>query len=174
MGIGLGCGLAGEPRSERPLHRGVRGLSDLSELIAGGFQRVGRWELDPDGWLQFIGDAPAEPGVYAIIVSGEVRYVGCAQQGVHRRFRKYGNPNNKGAVAIRLRAYITEALTSGAEVTVFAMTVAADPIRWNGLPLDLIAGLEEGLIRDKCPDWNRRGTVVMRKSAALNGARTQS
>jgi excinuclease UvrABC nuclease subunit len=133
-------------------------ISDpLMRLIDGGFREVGAWELHPFLQVQFIGKAPIEPGIYAFTENGEVRYVGSAQKGIHRRFCKYTNPNNTGKVAVRIRAKITKALISKSQVRAFAVVIGADPTSWNALPINIIAGLEEGLIRQLRPSWNLRG-----------------
>jgi hypothetical protein len=72
---------------------------------------------------------------------------------------------NRGVVATRVRAKITEALNLGAHVRVLFVVCA--PISWRGLPIDPIAGLEEGLIRNLQPPWNIRGLASLRKRAAL-------
>jgi hypothetical protein len=82
-------------------------------------------------------------------------YVGSAQRGLRNRLRKYDNIRNKGGVATRLRERITEELRKGADVRV--LTAIVSPISWQGLPIDPIAGLEEGLIRELQPIWNIRG-----------------
>src|SRR5271157_5108225 len=78
------------------------------------------------------------------------------------RLRKYDNPRNNGVVAVRGRECIAKALKSDAEVRVFTTAVPTS-IPWNGLPIDLIAGLEEGLIRKLQPRWNVRGLSALRK-----------
>lgn len=135
-------------------------------LCAAGFARVGRWVLNTEGQPTLEGQLPIEAGVYALVVDEEICYVGCAQRGVRRRFRKYRNPRNTGTVAVRLRVCIVDALRAGAEVTVFA--VRPEPASWNGLPTDTIAGLEEGLIRHLQPSWNVRGLAGIRKAAAAH------
>jgi hypothetical protein len=46
-------------------------------------------------------------------------------------------------------------LAEGHEVEVF--TIVPPRITLHGLPIDVVAGLEEGLIRSWRPIWNRRG-----------------
>src|SRR5262249_8310235 len=93
-----------------------------SWLETAGFWTVGYWELDPLGGLYFGNQIPSDPGVYAVIENGEVRYVGSAQGGLHRRFLKYRSSTNKGKVALRLREHIAQALKNGSEVGVMLAT----------------------------------------------------
>ena len=137
----------------------------IAELVAGGFKDTGHWYLDSEGHIRFDGQVPLEPGVYAFTLNGEVCYIGSAQRGLRRRFRKYENANNKGAVAVRIRGCIADALEKNADVRVFARVCrGCDRLLWNELPIDLIAGLEEGLIRSLDPGWNNRGLAALRMS----------
>ena len=56
-----------------------------------------------------------------------------------------------------IKTLIRKALKSGSEVTVLTI-VSLKPIRWRGLPVDLITGLEAGLTRELQPKtkWNLR------------------
>jgi hypothetical protein len=135
----------------------------MNRLIAGGFALTGRWELNAP-FVRLIGKPPVQPGVYAYAVDGIVHYVGSAQGGLAKRLRQY-------EYRMRLRAttrrgQITEALKSGLEVAVLTI-VFPEPLRWNGLPVDLIAGLEEGLIREWQPLWNVRGLGALRKAKPM-------
>ena len=44
-------------------------------------------------------------------------------------------------------------------------------LRRRGLPVDPIAGLEEGLIREMQPKWNKRGLGAIRKKATSKSPR---
>jgi hypothetical protein len=126
-------------------------------LEEAGFGQAGNWRLDPRLGVRLDGDVPRSAGVYAIAVAGEVRYVGAAQRGLHKRFQKYRNPNSTGGVAVRLRSLIEEALQDNdVSVLVFVPAETTEQSR-IGLPLNVIAGLEEGLIQEFRPLWNRRG-----------------
>jgi hypothetical protein len=129
---------------------------ELAQLTAAGFVRFGYWQLDANSFPHIVGNFPPEPGVYVFVVDTEVRYVGSTLTGLRGRMHRYNRPNNKGSNVIYMRPFIRDALTSGAEVNVFATTMKS-PILWEGLQIDSIAGLEQGLIRACQPSWNRRG-----------------
>jgi hypothetical protein len=57
--------------------------------------------------------------------------------------------------ASRIRQEVLAVLADGREVEVF--TIVPPPETVNGLPVDMVLGLEEGLIRSWRPVWNRRG-----------------
>ncbi len=46
---------------------------------------------------------------------------------------------------------------AGDRVRLVFVTPPAVVYKWRGLPIDGIVGLEEGLIRELRPLWNRRG-----------------
>jgi hypothetical protein len=140
----------------------MNSLADIApntdQLLAGGFVRAGVWRRDDrTGSIRFEGDAPLpkEPGVYAYAVGGVVQYVGSAQRGLRRRLRHYEITKTL-RTAHRIRQEILTLLADGREVEVF--TIVPPPITLStGLPIDVVAGLEEGLIRSWRPIWNRRG-----------------
>lgn len=124
-------------------------------LEAGGFGRAGDWQLNKaQSRAVFCGEAPKEAGVYAFLVDGVIFYVGSAQIGIKRRLRRYVLADNK-RTSMRVRQAIEADLRIGRTVEVLA--IVPGPITSNGLPIDPILGLEEGLIRFVEPDWNLRG-----------------
>ncbi len=131
-------------------------------LTANGFSLSARWELQANSRVRLIGEPPKQPGVYAFAVDGEVCYVGKAKKGIAKRLRPYEIVKGKKRQGFRIKTLIRKALKSGSEVTLLT-SVNLKPIRWRGLPVDLILGLEEGLIRELQPKWNRRGRGALRK-----------
>ena len=124
-------------------------------LILGGFTHAGDWLLKPDSSrAEFHGSAPKEAGVYAYLVGGVISYVGSAQRGLKRRLRHYVLADNK-RTSMRVREAIEAKLKAGLKVEVF--TIVPAPMTHNGLPIDPVVGLEEGLIRFVKPEWNLRG-----------------
>jgi hypothetical protein len=126
----------------------------IAQLISAGFKESGVWRLDESARARFVGEAPIDPGVYAYVVDEDVCYVGSAQRGLRRRLRTYEITETM-RTAFRIRGLITEALETGAKVRV--LTAVPEAILWNGIPINSIAGIEEGLIRSLRPRWNIRG-----------------
>jgi hypothetical protein len=113
------------------------------------------------GSIRFDGEAalPREPGVYAYAVAGEVRYVGSAQRGLRRRLRHYEIAKTL-RTSHRIRQEILTLLSQ--EQVVEVLTIVPEPLLLkSGLPVDAVAGLEEGLIRSLRPAWNRRSMGVV-------------
>ncbi|MBB2185604.1 MAG: GIY-YIG nuclease family protein [Gluconacetobacter liquefaciens] len=131
----------------------------VDQLLAGGFVHIGVWQAGQSGLIAFLGikPVPRRPGVYAYAVGHEVLYVGSAQRGLHRRFRHYENSKNL-RTASRIREALLERLSHGTVVDVYVI-VPEDHLTLNDiLPVDPVAGLEEGLIRALKPKWNLRGS----------------
>jgi hypothetical protein len=127
------------------------------QLIRGGFVRAGAWHRDEaSASIRFVGEKPLprEAGVYAYAISGVVHYVGSAQRGLRNRLRHYEIAKTL-RTASRIRKEVLAVLADWREVDVF--TIVPPPETVNGLPVDMVLGLEEGLIRSWRPIWNRRG-----------------
>jgi hypothetical protein len=132
-------------------------ITRTEQLIKGGFVRAGVWHRDEaSGSIRFVGEKPLprEAGVYAYAVGGIVHYVGSAQRGLRNRLRHYEIAKTLRTVH-RIRQEVLTVLADGREVEVF--TIVPPPETVNGLPVDMVVGLEEGLIRSWRPVWNRRG-----------------
>jgi hypothetical protein len=117
---------------------------------------IGSWrKVDQDGAraLRLEGDPPRDPGVYAFVSDDSVMYVGSAQGGLRRRITRYAVTKTMRTSA-RVRGLILDCLLAETDVDVVTLTPPA--LNWGGLPVDLIAGVEEGLIRACRPPWNIR------------------
>ena len=132
-------------------------------LTASGFTLTARWKLGANSRLQLIDEPPKQPGVYAFAVDGEVCYVGSARKEIAKRVRIYEKDKKPPAWRATKQALIRKALKSGSEVTVLTLVILKPILRWKGLPVDLILGIEEGLIGELQPKWNRRGRDALRK-----------
>ncbi|TLU70636.1 GIY-YIG nuclease family protein [Lichenicoccus roseus] len=85
------------------------------------------------------------------MLNGRIVYVGKTGD-LRRRFENYrrGDKNR-----YRVKQLIQAALADGMTASVLLATPGAS--EWNGLPVDLVDGLEAGLIRAVRPEWNRVG-----------------
>ena len=125
----------------------------VDHLLAAGFERVAAWQLAGDA-IVILDVLRRAPAVYAFVVDGEIRYIGSASQHLPRRMREYASPGSL-KVAGRLNGFIVDELRLGRQVEILA--AFPEPGGWQGLPVDLVLGLEAGLIRELRPAWNRRG-----------------
>jgi hypothetical protein len=125
-------------------------------LLKGGFMHLGEWVPSDDGEFELSAQAPAAPGVYAFVVDGWVRYVGLTQTGLRTRMRHYRRGHVRQKTSARVKGLIKEALAEGKQVEVL-IAVPEEDSQWNGLPINIAAGLEAGLIRMIRPQWNILG-----------------
>ncbi|MCC3245435.1 GIY-YIG nuclease family protein [Methylocystis sp. WRRC1] len=136
-------------------HNG-QGLNGRALLLAAGFtcQGVCQQGASIDRML-ITGQSERKAGVYAYVVGDEVRYVGAAQRGLHARLKHYEN-TQRLRTAARIRAEVLKEIAAGQIVEVFTLVPPAEFL-WHGLPVNLVAGIEGGLIRALRPLWNVRG-----------------
>lgn len=122
-------------------------------LLDAGFHIAGRW-MNVNGDLAFEGDLPAAAGVYAFCDKDIAFYVGVATMGVAKRLYFYRKPAVTQTTSMRVKALLLEHLSSDSMDVLVAMAGLSE---WNGLPVDLNAGLELGLIKGHHLKWNKRG-----------------
>jgi hypothetical protein len=129
-------------------------MEGADRLVSGGFVRCGSFQLAGNE-PTFVGKAPTQPGVYAFTVRSEVVYIGAAQDGVQNRMASYIRHQARRSLSRPIHKLMTQAIQDVGQVEVLA--IIPEPIRWHDMPVDTIAGLEAGLIRELRPQWNRRG-----------------
>ena len=126
-----------------------------SKLLDAGFIRIGEWTSVSEEVFVLDTSAPREPGVYAFVVDGVIRYVGLTQRGIRGRMAHYVRGQIRQRTSARIKGRILEALAQGSRVEVLVAT--PEPTEWNGLPVLTAPGLEAGLIRLIRPEWNMQG-----------------
>lgn len=131
---------------------------DINVLIGAGFAHVATWRRDPAGGVSFQGQFPPCPGLYLFVEGEVIQYVGSASDGLHRRMGSYQRRQNGRPSPRPVHAALTASVMRGASIAVFVKVVAdSEQCEWNGLPLDILLGVEAALIKKLAPPWNRRG-----------------
>lgn len=132
----------------------VREETAIDILADAGFTLLGSWVVTETG-IGLSAKAPKDPGVYAFVVDGLVKYVGLTKMGFHRRMYSYSKPGSTQRTSQRINEIIGEHVGAGTVVEVY---IAVPPaLEWNGLPIHTAAGLEAGLIEMIQPPWNKMG-----------------
>ena len=146
----------------------------IGSLSQAGFVRSGVWQQAPLGIVtenkehSSRSNIPSNPGLYAFVVGKEIKYIGIAEKSLHVRLLgdyignqlKVRRGAKKRAVHMELFAALSRKETV-AVYTLMPKDAVGEPendIKWKGLPVHLLFGLEAGLIREFNPVWNCRGT----------------
>lgn len=124
-------------------------------LLDAGFRLLGEWVLLKDGEFELNVTAPVEAGVYAFVVDDVIMYIGLTQTGLRTRMGHYRRGHARQRTSARVKKLIAAALSGGKPVKVLIATPRTRD--WNGLPVNIAAGLETGLIRMIRPEWNVLG-----------------
>jgi hypothetical protein len=152
-----------KPRAARGSPPDLAGVTSQLEpsptvLTKAGFHLIGEWTPLSENAFQLSERAPLEPGVYAFVVDGVVRYIGLTQTGLHTRMGHYRRGHKGHRTSSRVKALILTCLAEGRPVQVLVATPG--PLDWNGLPVSTAAGLEAALIRAMRPEWNMLGARI--------------
>ena len=131
---------------------------DINVLIGAGFAHVATWRRDPASSVSLLGQFPSSPGLYLFVEGEVIQYVGSASDGLHRRMRNYQRRQNARNSPRPVHTSLSDALMRGASIAVFVKVVVdSEQCEWNGLPVDILLGVEAAIIKKINPSWNRRG-----------------
>lgn len=131
-----------------------------------GFVHIANWSYQGNGNnIQYdkcgsISDADyntiirTSSALYAFCVGGDIMYIGRTARSIQKRFVGYCNPGNGQATNARCNKKIRESIKNNNEVSVYVFTPATQ-LEWAGFSIDLAAALEDSLIREFRPQWNR-------------------
>ena len=127
-----------------------------------GFECTGVFSLGADNTIRLPHkDIPDLPGLYAFVVGGEIMYIGSSNGSrttLRKRMRSYARKQRQGSDSRPVHAAISGVLKDKLEVEIYTLKFDAQPLlSWQNLPVDLVLGLEAGLIMEINPPWNRRG-----------------
>jgi hypothetical protein len=127
----------------------------VSILKAAGFERLGTWITDAVSGIGLECNAPACKGVYAFVIADEAQYVGVTLRTLHERMGLYRRGDPSQSTNFNMRQRILDLIQSSGRVEIWIATPPDS--EWNGLPVDVTAGLEVALIRKYHLPWNRKG-----------------
>ena len=99
--------------------------------------------------------AKSANALYAFVSDDEVLYVGKTTQQLQKRLYGYQNPRTTQTTNVRGNKAIATALTAKKAIDVFVLPDTG-LLRIGGFHLNLAAGLEDSLINDLRPMWNKR------------------
>jgi hypothetical protein len=135
----------------------TRTYSSLQRLETIGFRQCGSWSLvAPEKIKATLTEHPQSANaLYAFVADGEVLYVGKTTQQLRKRLYGYQNPRATQTTNVRGNKAIATALTAKKKIDVFVLPDNG-LLKFGGFHLNLAAGLEDSLISDLRPVWNKR------------------
>ena len=126
-----------------------------ASLLKNGFVYGADWQSDGNGGIRLDRAAPSDPGVYVFVEEDQVVHVGTTRRMLADRMRDYRIGHAGQLTSARIKAALVSAMAGGKVLRVlFAAPGMTD---WNGLPVEIAAGLEAGLLARFQPGWNRKG-----------------
>lgn len=129
------------------------------KLKSYGFGQVGKWRLKKglkSGITFELHNFENERAIYAFVVNSKVKYIGVCQNSkthLKDRMKRYKYRTGDGANERNARK-IRNCLKRGEAVKIFALKPESS-LRYYGLAVDLIKGLENELIDKLHPEWNK-------------------
>ena len=130
----------------------------LLRLLEAGFRPVGQWRMVEGGPVcQLVSHGSSSDVLYAFVLDGDVMYVGKTAMPLSRRMYGYQKPGPTQRTNLANNRLISKALTAGRCVDVYAL-VADRELMHHGFRISLAAGLEDDLVRQLKPPWNKSGS----------------
>jgi hypothetical protein len=138
---------------------GKQYLDALGRLEEVGFKCVGRWRLSERG-INFASDhgVTEQNVLYAFVSGRQVLYVGKTRRPIAKRLYGYENPGKTQFTNVYCNEEICKLLAENKRVEVFVRH-AEKPSQIGSFAINEAAALEDAIIRDLDPPWNRVGRV---------------
>jgi hypothetical protein len=129
----------------------------LDRLIDMGFKRAGIWELNGDKIKYNLESCSDLKNVlYSFVCDNSVMYIGKTTQLLKKRMYGYQNPNLTQSTNIKGNKFITELVSSGKVVEIYALPDNG-LLHYGGFHVNIAAGLEDNLVSALKPVWNKMG-----------------
>lgn len=129
----------------------------LQRLEYIGFRAVGAWSLENGRVRCILTDCASAANIlYSFVVDGEVMYIGKTVRTLKERLYGYQNPGPTQSTNIKGNGLILEALQAGSRVSVYALPDNG-LLHYGGFHVNLAAGLEDSLVSNLKPAWNKAG-----------------
>ena len=128
-----------------------------NKLTAVGFKKVGRWKMGsarPEFKLD--SERSAYNVLYSFVSNDSILYIGKTTITLGERMYQYQRSGPSQRTNIRVNEAITKMIKSGSAVDIYALPDPGD-MEYKGFHLNLAAGLEDSLIRELKPSWNKTG-----------------
>ena len=129
----------------------------LGKLAAIGFRKVGEWKGNGAAITFSLQDCAGATNVLYAFVTGEaILYVGKTTMPLKRRMYGYQNPGPTQSTNIKANQLIRSVLEGSTRIEIYALPDNG-LLHFGQFHLNLAAGLEDSIIADLRPEWNRTG-----------------
>lgn len=129
-------------------------ISTLKKL---GFRWVGCWKMGDERPEYELDEEKTTYNILYSFVSGnEILYIGKTTIALRDRMYQYQRPGPSQRTNIRVNEAIAGRLADGATIEIHVLPDPGD-MEYRGFHLNLAAGLEDSLISDLKPTWNKTG-----------------
>jgi len=131
-----------------------KSIAKIEEL---GFRKIGRWFLK-DGRLdlEIFTDSKKTNFLYAFVTVNYVGYIGKSTKTVKQRLDQYKKPGPSQKTNLRVNGLILALLSRSETIDIYVLEEKKD-LYYGKYKLNLPAGLEDPLIFDLKPAWNKTG-----------------
>lgn len=127
----------------------------MNRLLQIGFEYVGHWRIENSELnLTLVRHGTQSNILYAIVCDEQVMYIGKTVKKLANRMQGYKTPGNSQTTNIRNSQNIITHLNLGEAVKIYAMPDNG-LMSYGGFHLNMAAALEDDLIRQMKPKWNR-------------------
>jgi len=132
--------------------------ASIAKLTDIGFRKVGEWEEGSTGGIRATLQACADAAniLYAFVSDGAVLYVGKTTLPLKRRIYGYQRPGPTQSTNIKGNRMIGDLLAAGKKVEIYALPDNG-LLHFGAFHLNLAAGLEDSIVAELKPEWNRAG-----------------
>jgi hypothetical protein len=132
-------------------------VDSVGRLQQIGFEKAGRWSLQGDKPICALDIHGAACDVlYAFVSGSQVLYVGKSTRSLEKRMYGYQRPGRTQRTNIACNEDILKALAAERAIDIYVFRDPSPKLH-AGIPINLAAGLEDGLIREFKPPWNKVG-----------------
>jgi len=133
----------------------VNSVRILEEI---GFEKIGNWVVEDKDLKYNILSLYLDKNelLYSFVVNGEIKYIGKTVNSLKKRMYQYQNPGPSQSTNIKNNKNILNSLEKNENVDIYIFK-EDEPVFYNGIKINLAAGLEDPLIKKFNPEWNKMG-----------------
>jgi hypothetical protein len=129
------------------------------------FKKVGYWKLNNVDELELVKNDEnsfiINNVLYAFVLEGEaddlIKYIGKTTQSLSKRFVGYAKPGKDQQTNFRVNKKIMHELKNNKKIISIWSFKDIEPLKWGQFNLNLASGLEDSLVYNVSPEWNKAG-----------------